>query len=204
MADSFATIADLQNRGFVMVDARGVQVVDEDVATLLLDDASEYLRGIIGNRVWPAGQSTVTLWAQPGWQWLDIPITPLVSVDSVVLTPTNPWLLQYLPPTGVLVERFDQSIRVCGPAKVTAVITHGFATIPQELTAWTCVLAAQVINSLQQLGTFGSGGVTSLAMEDYRITYQQGTLDPFALPDRVADNLRSRFGGGPQVTTSWR
>jgi hypothetical protein len=187
-----------------MVDGRGVQVVDEDVATLLLDDASEYLRGIIGNRVWPAGQSTVTLWAQPGWQWLDIPITPLVSVDSVVLTPTNPWLLQYLPPTGVLVERFDQAIRVCGPAKVTAVITHGFATIPQELTAWACVLAAQVINSLQQLGTFGSGGVTSLAMEDYKITYQQGTLDPFALPDRVADNLRSRFGGGPAVTTSWR
>lgn len=194
----FADLSDLAGVGAVIPSGK------DDVADRLLEDASAHIRDLIGQRVWPAGQSTITLWAGAGMQWLDIPLVPLVSVDSVSVqdVPTFPSTPGSAVP--VTVVQFDQSIRVCGPARVTVTATHGFSQPPEDLVSWACVLASQALAVVTELGALGSGQVASVALDDYRKSFvtDGSGRDPFGVPDSVVERWRSSYGSGAFVTES--
>lgn len=194
----FADLSDLLEVG------ASIPAGKDDVAARLLEDASAHIRDLIGQRVWPAGQSTITLWAGSGPQWLDIPLVPLISVDSVTVQdiPTFPSGDTSAVPAQVI--QFDQSIRVCGPARVTVTATHGFSEPPADLVSWACVLASQALQVVTELGALGSGQVASVAIDDYRKSFvaDGSARDPFGVPDRVVDRWRASFGGGAVVTES--
>jgi hypothetical protein len=192
----FAEVSDLISRGMVIPDGQA-GTVDQ-----LLRDATAHLRSLVG-WVAPVTQSTVTLWASDGPQWLDIPLVPLISVDSVTVQAVPSWPSTSGAAVPVSVEQFDQAIRVCGPAKVTVTATHGFAQVPEDLRSWACVMASQAFGVVQELGTLGAGGVESIAIDDFRKTYRSGGsagADPFALPQSVIDRLQEQYGRGAYVT----
>lgn len=194
----FASASDLIERGMTLTGA------ELSVADALLVDASEHIRSLIG-RVWPQGQSTINLWASPGMQWLPVPLVPLISIDSVMVTR----IVGVGEPASAVpaqVIEFDGKIRICGPAKVTVTCTHGFADVPAEIVSWTCVLVAEALGSMRELGTLSPGSVASVAIDDYRKAYQPqqagGQSGPFSLPVRVVEQLRAQYGGGAYVSGS--
>jgi hypothetical protein len=172
------------------------------VLSALLDDASAHLRSLLG-WVYPVTQSTVTLWADHGPQWLTVPLVPLVSVDAVTVQDIPSWPSQSQPSAvAVQVVQFDQQIRVCGPARVTVTATHGYAEVPGELRSWCCVLASQAFSIVQELGSLGSGNTASVAIDDYRKAYFQtgAGSDPFDIPSGVVERLQAQYGRGTYVT----
>lgn len=194
----FAGVSDLLDRG------AAIPAGKEPVAEQLLVDASAHIRDLIGQRVWPAGQSTITLWAGPGPQWLDVPLVPLISVDAVSVQGVPSWPVGPSDPVAVRVVQFDQQIRVCGPGRVTVTATHGFSQAPDELVSWACVLASQALSVVTELGAIGSGQVASVALDDYRKSFvtDGSGRDPFGVPDSVVERWRSSYGSGAFVTES--
>ena len=78
--------------------------------------------------------------------------------------------------------------------------TVGYETVPPELVAWACVLAADVLGSIEDLGALHSGGVSYVSIDDYRKGWQAGgDSSGFVLPKRVEDALRSRYGQSTHV-----
>lgn len=180
---SFATVADLTDRGVTLT-------VSEDVATQILSDASEHLRSIVGPIAVPEVESTVTLHIGCGPQWIQIPMRPLASIGSVTLD-------------GVVIDyrRIGDSIRVVGPGVLAITATHGYATAPQELVSWTCVLASQALSTLDDLGAIGAGEVSSIGIDDYRKSFKQmADRGAFTVPQAAADSLAARYGGGAETS----
>lgn len=195
----FADLSDLLGVGAAIPSGK------EGVAARLLEDASAHIRSLIGQRVWPVGQSTITLWASSGPQWLDIPLVPLISVDSVTVQDIPTWPSTSSSPVAVQAVQFDQSIRVCGPARVSVTVTHGFSEPPPDLVSWACVLASQALAIVVELGALSSGQVASVAIDDYRKSFvadSNASRDPFGVPDVVVDRWRASFGAGAFVTES--
>lgn len=180
---AFATVADLEERLGVTFTGD-----DETIVKAMLNDAAAYLRSIIGADIYPQKTSTIRLYQYPGDTWLQIPGFPVVEVLSATVDGRP-----------VDVELIDGAIRVCGPAMVELEVTHGYSTPPDELVAWNCVLASQVYKTVKELGSLGAGEVTSLAIDDYRKGFSSSDKAAFDLPDRVVDQLRSRYGGGVAV-----
>lgn len=198
MAIPFADVADLQSQGLTI--PAGL----ESVAAVLLEEATEHLRSLIG-WVAPTTQSVVTLWAGSGYQWLEIPLHPLISVDAVTVQDIPTWPSQATSAVPVTVVQFDNRIRVCGPGKVTVTVTHGFAEVPGELRSWCCVLAAEAFKNMQELGMLNPGTVASVAIDDFRQSYhpqQGGHGGAFTLPLRVIERLQAQYGRGAYVTGS--
>lgn len=198
MAPPFADVADLQSQGMT------IPAGMDSVVAVLLEAATDHLRSIVG-WVAPTIQSSVTLWAGPGWQWLEIPLQPLVSVDSVTVQDIPTWPSQVTSAVPVTVVRFDNRIQVYGPGKVTVTATHGFAEVPGDLKSWCCVLAAEAFKNMQELGMLNPGTVASVAVDDFRQSYhpqQGGGSGAFTLPSHVVQSLQAQYGRGTYVTGS--
>lgn len=180
---SFADVPDLQ--------ALGVEVVDGEDAYVqaLLDAASDHLRTIIGPISIPSRTVTVNLHQYDGDRWLQIPVPMVKSITSMTVD-------GYVVVNPVLI---DGTVEVSGPADVVLTLVAGLDVVPPELVTWTCVLGSQAYDTLQELGTLGGGGVTSIAMEDFRKTYATVDAGAFALPARVEDLLRNKYGSGVVV-----
>lgn len=180
----FATVEDLENRL-----GRTLETPERQVAEYALEDATSYLRGVIGNTVSPPAQVTIRDLLSGGEKWVHLPGAPIVSVESVTSD-------------GVEVDyiRLDNSVKVNGHSLVEVKYTFGYEKVPTELTAWACVLAADVLGSIEDLGSLHSGGVSYVSIDDYRKGWQSGGENSgFNLPARVADALRSRFGSSTHV-----
>jgi hypothetical protein len=175
----------------------------EGVVAALLEEATEHLRSLLG-WVAPTTTSTVTLWAGPGPQWLEIPLQPLISVDAVTVQDIPSWPTPAPAAVPVSVVQFDNRIRVCGPGKVTVTATHGFSEVPGDLRSWCCVLAAEAFKNMQDLGMVGSGMVASVALDDFRQSYHPAgnNSGPFSLPPNVVERLQAQYGRGTYVTGS--
>lgn len=197
---AFAEVSDLESRLNTAFDSGQV-----DQVTQLLEDASAHLRSIIGQDVFPPATVSFDLWATPGDRDLPLPLAPVVSITSVTINATvvqatliDGRLLLAQPVVPVVTALF------CDPVAVTIIAVVGVPTVPIELVSWCCVLASQALASITELDSLGSGEVTSLAIDDYRKGYAQGGPGPFSVPDRVADRLRARYGGGTYVISSAR
>lgn len=181
---AFAEITDLETRLGSEFDPSA-----EDQVTAILDDAAAFLRSIIGSQVYPEATSTITLYQHAGDTWLTIPLSPVTEIVSASVDGVPADL-----------KLIDGAVRVCGPAEVELTVKHGYTAAPDELVAWNCVLASQVLGVLGELGTLGAGEVSSVGVDDYRKSFkQQSDKGAFSLPDRVIDMLRSKYGRGVEV-----
>lgn len=195
---AFAQSSDLETRLGVTFTSGQVAQADQ-----LLEDASEHLRSIIGQSVYPAVTVSFDVWVTPGERDVPVPFVPVASITSVTINSVVVQAslvdgrillaLPAVPPSAGL---------YCDPVAVTVVAVVGVPTVPVELVSWTCVLASQVLSTIEELGGLGSGEVTSLKIDDYGKGFTSNA-GVFAVPDRVADRLRAKFGGGSYVIGSW-
>jgi hypothetical protein len=177
--DAFATYSELGirlNRTFT-------GGVESAWITSLLEDASTYLRNdVLGLQVWPRSQSTFT--AYPDARRVDIPQSPMVSVDSVLRE-------------GVAVEytQRDNVLTVDNDLPLSITFTYGYLLPPDSLKRWTMVLVSQVLLTLEQGLGLTAGGLSSVAVDDFKAAWADAGADSgITLSDRNVALLRRQFG----------
>ena len=165
---------------------------------LLLDDASDEIRAIVGQAI-SRTTSTVVLWAdKPGR--VDLPAWPVVSVDEVKYNG------EVLDPASYRVRYRTLLLPVhCTRAEIEVTYTHGWDPIPNEIVKWTCVLAAAMWNAVRDTGALGmSAGMVQRteAIDDYQLSWQSAeaaggdSASGLTLAPRIAERLRATYGGG--------
>lgn len=178
--DAFAVAADLGKRlKRTFTEGEETEWIDS-----LLADASSYLRGEIGQEVFPRRQSTYTAYPMNGRE--DLPQHPVVSVDAVTRDGTP--IDFTVRPGFVLVDGDD-------PCDIT--FTFGYAEAPSELLRLACVLVSQTLITVEaQLG-LTAGGLSSAQIDDFRLAWANAgqesgmTLTPHALA-----SIQRQFGCG--------
>jgi hypothetical protein len=177
---AFATAEDLGNRL-----RRTFQEGDEsDWITELLEDASEHIRGEIGQKVFPRTTSTYTAYPTNGRE--DLPQVPVVAVTGVTRDGHDvPFTTR---PGRVLVDGDD-------PCDIT--FTWGYENAPRELTRVACVLVSSTLITLEaQLG-LTAGGLSSAQIDEFRLAWANaGEQSGMEIPPRLLDSLRRQFGRG--------
>jgi hypothetical protein len=154
----------------------------EEQVTALLNAASTYLRGVIGQDVYPATQSTYTAYPLGGRE--DLPQWPVVSVDTVERD-------------GIAVDYTYRPgyIKILGDDPVDITYTWGYATIPAELKRLACVLAAQALAVLDAGIGLSAGGVSSVAVDDFKVTFDTAAAGMVLTP-HAEYLVRQQFGRG--------
>lgn len=161
---------------------------DQAQATSLLESASSYLRGVIGQNVYPQSTATFTAWPDMSGR-VDLPQWPVVSVSSVE---RDGAAIDFKYRPGYALVEGDE------PVDVT--FTYGVAEPPAELNRVTLVLASQALQSLELTGALTSGGLSSVSIDDFRAAFADGgSSTGVALPELQQKALRRQFGRGDVV-----
>lgn len=184
----FAEVTDLQARTKVVYAGADIAWVQA-----LLDDASAHLRDILGWQVFPAVQMTYTtkVWAGT---FNRLPVQPVKSLDSVVI-----------PGAFITTDVYDGGFEVDTNGIATVTFTAGYALPPDALKSWCCVLAGQAIDAVTKLGMLSNGGLSSIAVDDFKLVWSQSDengLGGYTLPARVVARLRETYGTTAYVTGS--
>ncbi len=173
--------------------------VADDVATLLnrtfttgeetwveglLDSASAYLRAVIGQQVYPVTTSEFVAYPDSGR--VDLPQWPVVSVDAVERDGTA---VDYTYRPGYITVGSDD------PVDVT--FTWGYAEAPELLKSLCVVLVSQAIMAVETTGSLSFGGLSSIALDDFRAAFSNGGAESGMVLPRIQQALvRSQFGQG--------
>lgn len=181
----FAEVTDLQTRTRTVYMGDDVQWVES-----LLDDASAHLRDILGWQVFPAAQITYTTKVHAG-VFNRLPIQPVVSLDSVTI-----------PDTYFTYDQYDGGFESDTNGIATVTFTAGYSSPPPSLKSWCIVLAVQVIDAVKKLGMLGPGGLSSVAIDDFKMVWTQNgeTGGGYVLPAAVIEQLKTSFGTNVYVT----
>lgn len=176
---AFATVDDL-----ALLTGRTFTAAQEDQVVALLDAASAYLRGVIGQEVYPATESTYTAYPLGGRE--DLPQWPVVSVDTVERDGVE---IDYTYRPGY--------IKVAGDDPVDITFTWGYESVPPELTRLTCVLVAQSLAVLEAGVGLNAGGISSVAIDDFKVSFAEGGAGTgMTLTPHATAAVRQQFGRG--------
>lgn len=177
---AFATWQELETQLGVTFTAE-----EQAQATSLLESASSYIRGVIGQNVFPQETVTFTAWPDLSGR-VDLPQWPVVDV-SLVEDGGEAVDFKYRP-GFVLVGRRDM---------VDVTFTYGVTDAPEELKRTALVLGAQALQSLELTGGLTAGGLSSVSIDDFRAAFADGgSSTGIALPKLQQDSLRRMFGRG--------
>lgn len=154
-------------------------------------DASGTLRDVIRQPLTPATTTLPVPWNASGY--FLIPLNPVTSVLSVsnaagVVDPS----LYTVQGQRLYV---DPSVIDCdglGEPQLTVTVQHGWDPIPREIQRWVCVLAAAQLAAVARGNLGNNGGVTSVAVDDGKVTYEKAADQ---IPAAVRDRLRATYGG---------
>jgi hypothetical protein len=151
--------------------------------TTLLEDASTYLRDdVLGLQVYPQATATFVAWADGGQ--IELPQTPVISVDSVKQNGTT---LDYTRRDNTLFVRTDDAVEVT--------FTYGYPVAPESLKRWACVLVSQTLMPLELKLGLTAGGLSSVAIDDFKVAFADaGEATGMQLSDRNIASLRAQFG----------
>lgn len=181
---AFATYQELEKRmGRTFAEPERVWVTE------LLEDSAEYMRGIIGEQVYPARQITFQGWPDRGW--VDLPATVVRSVDAVTLE-------------GQPVEFEHRLNRVrvgcSGPVEVT--ISVGYSTAPRDLISLNCALVSSQLLLVEAGLGLQLGGLSSIAIDDFKVAFADAgeRTGGMSLPDHQQEYLRNRYGASVFTT----
>lgn len=153
----------------------------------LLEDATAYLQGEIGQIIHPRQSATFTEWPAAGR--VDLPQHPVVSVDAVKRG-------------GVAVpfEPRPGYVRVQGDAPVDVTFTFGYVKAPRVLESLACALVSQQLTLVEAGLGLSIGGLSSVALDDFKIAFADGgEATGLTLPKVTLDSLRRQFGRGDVV-----
>jgi len=151
---------------------------------VLLEDASAYLREVIGQQVCPVTQSEFVAYPDAGR--VDLPQWPVVSVDVVE---RDTVAVDYTYRPGYITVGSDD------PVDVT--FTWGCVEVPPLLKALACVLVSQSILAVETTGSLSFGGLSSIALDDFRAAFSNGGAESGMVLPKVQQSLiRARFGQG--------
>lgn len=165
----------------------GTSFDDEDQVKALLEAASDHLRHVIGQDVYP--QTTTTYTAYPSFGREDLPQWPVVEVVSVKRDGVD---VAYTYRPGYITVTDDDPVDV--------EFTWGVTAPPAELKRLTMTLAAQVLDMLKMNGALTAGGLSSLAIDDFRAAFKDGGSETgIALPPHVERSIRARWGRGDVI-----
>lgn len=193
--DPLATIDDMA--------ALGVTVEEEErvIAEQYLAVASASARAAAGCLI-SQGTSTVVLAGQREAR-LPLPGAPITAVTEVLLgdVEVGGWRLSR--PRASL-------YRAAGwggeDSEVEVTLTHGLPTVPADIVALVCRIAATTLMAYRSDETGGGLGVrrvTQLRIGDYSASFANDhTLTEVELPRTTREQLRARFGGGAAVVRS--
>lgn len=182
---SFATVADLQT-------ATKKTYTGTDVAwvTELLEQASAHLRTILGWQVYPPMVMSYRTRIK-AYGFYPLPVQP-ATLTSVVLTDG----------TTVETDTFDGGFEPVKGGTAVVTLTAGYAASPTDLKSWTVVLTSQVIDVVTKLGMLSSGGLSSVAIDDFKMVWTQTGENTagYGVPDAVAARLKEAYGSSAYVT----
>lgn len=181
--EAFATYSDLEARL-----NRTFSVDERAWITTLLEDASTYLRDeVIGLQVFP--QSQVTFTAFPSQFQVVLPQQPVISVDAVT---RNGAPIAYTVRDGVIFLHDNEAVDVT--------FTFGYAVAPAGLKRWACVLVSQVLTTLELKLGLTVGGLSSVAIDDFKVSFADGGADTgMQLNDRNIALIRAQYAYGTHV-----
>ena len=176
---AFAEVNDLE-----VLLGRTFEASQQPQITALLESASSHLRAVAGQHLFPVTVSTYTAYPSAGRE--DLPQWPVVSVDTVTRDGA-PIPFTYRP----------GYILVSGSDPVDVTFTWGFQTAPEELTRLACVLAAQALTTLELGLGLSAGGLSSLAIDDFKAAFADGGASTgMTLTPHAAAAVRTQFGRG--------
>jgi len=185
--DAFSTperLALLLKRDFTFDETTWVQA--------LLEEASTYLRSVIGQDVFPTTTSTYTAYPSSGRE--DIPQYPVVSVDAVTRD-DKAIAFTYRP--GYILVDCDE------PCEVT--FTWGYAAAPEELSRLACVLVSQALVTLENNIGLTAGGLSSVALDDFKVAWADaGASSGMVLSEHAEASVRKQFGRGNTLVAESR
>lgn len=170
-------------------------------ARALLDDATAFLQSELGGQLVESGSLTFTALVDPHETRIRLPQWPLRSLTSVTLNGET---------VTTEVEHKDGHLTRPGGwpsqagaefAEVVIAYDYGLDEIPPELVSWCCVLAAGALAQVARGGSLGASGVASERIDDYAVSYRDGST-VFEIPERVLSRLRASYGAGASVTSS--
>lgn len=178
--DAFATTAQLSallNREFSIDETEQVEA--------LLAVASDHIRAVVGQDIFPQRRVTFKAWPDVAGR-VDLPQQPVVEVHSV---------------TGGF-DYDGESVTAHASGPVDVEFTYGYAEPPEFIASLTCVLAAQAFKMLELGLGLSAGGLSSVAIDDFRAAFADGGEQTgISLTPRNEALLRERFGapGGTYV-----
>ena len=189
--DAFATAAELGvtlNRSFTGSEEAWIEDLLKDASTYLRDD-------VLGLQVYPQSQSTFTAWPDGGR--VDLPQSPVISVDSVKIN-------DVVQVEGTGYSRRDSTLNFHTDEPVEITFTYGYVTAPEQLKRWCKVLVSSALLPLEQNLGLTVGGLSSVALDDFKIAFADAGADAgMTLSDRNIALIRRSFGvGGTAVVTT--
>jgi hypothetical protein len=176
---AFATAEDLGNRM-----KRSFSIDEKAWIDELLEDATAYLQGEIGQLIYPRQTVTYTDWPSAGRA--DLPQQPVVSVSSVKRDDLQvPYVLR------------PGYVSVAGIEAVDITFTFGHASPPRQLLALCCALVSQQLVLVEAGLGLSIGGLSSVALDDFKIAFADGgEATGLTLPRVTVDSIRRQFGRG--------
>lgn len=193
---SFATPSELGVRlGITFADG-----TETTQAQAWLDDATAFLQAELGQLI-EAGTATYTT-RYFGCGPIRLPQQPVTEVTTVLVDDVATTDFEFVDQLLYLSSRWQTDDFIVDPdtyVDLTITFDYGYATVPAELKAWCCVLAAQ-IRDASLGGTLGAPRVRSEEIDDYSVTYVTDGSTALALPAEVLERLRARYGAGVYVT----
>ena len=176
---AFAHVADLE--GLLKTT---FEVSDQTQVERLLEAASDHLRHVIGQKVYPTTTTTYT--AYPTFGREDLPQWPVVAVVSVKRDGVD---VPFTYRPGFIMVDSDE------PCDVT--FTWGVSDAPAELKRLALVLAAQALQMFETTGALSAGGLSSLAIDDFRAAFADGGAETgISLTPHAERSIRRAFGRG--------
>jgi len=182
---AFATSDDLAlrlNRTFT--------VSEEAWVSALLEDAADFMRGVMGSRVYPSSQSTYV--AYPIGGRVTLPQGFVRSVDAVERDG------EALVVDVDYTRRQDTLFVDCDdPVDVT--FTYGLSVAPTDLVSINCALVSQMMLTVTAgLGLTGAG-LSSIAIDDFKAAFADaGASTGLSMTDQTRNYLVGKYG-----TSAW-
>lgn len=149
----------------------------------LLNEAADYLRELMqGAWVYPKRQSTFQAWPVAGR--VGLPQDFVRSVDRVERDGKP-----------VRFTRFEDTLRLPTDDEVEVTFTYGLEEPPPLLAGLNNAIVAQQIMLVEAEIGLSVGGLSSLALDDFKIAFANaGELTGLALPEHTRKLLAQQYG----------
>lgn len=179
--------------------ARGI--TPTSVHTVMLAVASSLVRAAAGSPILET-DSTVTLWAFDGGQWLDLPGAPVTAVASVtvdgVLLDADTYKL-----VGNRLWRCIPWGDECRePPTIVVALTHGLVEVPAHIVQLVCDLA--ILGASAAADGAHDPRIIAEQVDDYKVQWAPGSetvSSAMEIPQLTRRWLRAQFGGGIAMVT---